>query len=818
MNEYFQRIITYVIAVAIFATISIGYFAPSIFQKKALHQLDIRKGYAMGADLREHYEETGEKSLWASRMFSGMPTYQISPSYGTAPIQAQLRNAFELWLPSPANYLFGYMLGFFILLIALRVNPWVAIVGAIAYGFSSYFFIIITAGHIWKVCVLELIPPTIAGIVWAYRGKYLLGGAVTALFFSLQLYSNHIQMTYYSLLFVGILVVGRFIYDFREKELKRFAKATAVLLFAALLGFGANASSLILTQKYSEQTIRGKSELTSNSEDKTSGLDKSYATQWSYGIGETFTLLIPNAKGGASEAISERNSSKVKEIVKDPQFREVIAGQSSYFGNQPFTSGPVYVGAFIMFLFILGIFVVRGYLKWVLLIATIMSILLSWGSNFMPLTDLFLDYFPFYNKMRTVSSILVIAELCIPILAMLAFVEIIENPEILKTKKRALYASLGLTAGVTFIFILMPKAFFSFVSDNEAKMFVDLIKENQLYAALKDNLEEVRVAIFRADAWRTLIIILLGYTAILLYSYRKIGKYLLIPVVGLIVLLDLFTVNKRYLSAKDFVPKSKATLAFEKTSADEQILKDTDPNYRVLNLSVSPFQDASTSYYHKSIGGYHAAKLRRYQDVIDGYLSTYDMNVLSMLNTRYIIVPNQEKGVLEVQQNPMALGNAWFVDTLQMVKSADEEFAALQGLNPAKVAVVDARFIQALEGLRIQPDSAASIEMMAYKINDISYKTNTSSEQLAVFSEIYYNDGLTCWEATIDGKPAPIIRANYILRALRIPEGEHTVQLVFKPQAYYTLEKVSMACLIVLLAFVCFAGVRLLVVKKSMEE
>jgi hypothetical protein len=805
MKTILRQALPYLTALIAFYVMAAGYFTPVLFQEKTLHQSDIRNGAGQGRDKHEHFSETGEWSLWSSRMFSGMPTYQISPSYKTSPVFAQLRHAFEGWLPSPANHLFGYMLGFFILLLAFRVNPWLAIVGAVAYGFSSYFLIIIEAGHIWKVNVLELIPPTLAGIIWAYRGRWLLGGALTALFFALQLYSNHVQMTYYFLLFVLVLVACRLVYDLKRKQWLKFIKASAVLLVAGGIGFGANATSLLMSAKYAEQTIRGKSELSHDADNKTEGLDRDYVTQWSYGIGETFTLLVPNAKGGATGYMAQNHPSAVRKAATGNDARQFVSQQNSYWGDQPFTSGPVYAGAFILFLFVFGLFVIKGYLKWALLAGTILSVLLSWGHNFMGLTNLFLDYFPMYNKFRAVSSILVIAELTIPVLALLALAEILKSPKLLTEKRKAFYLSLGLTAGVALIFIILPRTFFHFFSEEETLAYAKYIR-NPAYAAVFDALETARVSAFRADAWRSIVIILIGAGALWLYGAKKLKQPALTGALAVLVLFDLANVDKRYLSNDDFVPKAAAQVAWPMTGSDKIILEDTDPNYRVLNLTTSPFQDAGTSYYHKSIGGYHAAKLRRYQELIDAYISKMNTGVLSMLNTRYLIMPGED-GQPRVETNPDAFGNAWFVDSLRIVENADEEMAALGEVDLKTTAVVDVRFDDQLKGFVAQHDETASAVLADYKINDITYHVNAHSEQVVVFSEIYYNDGLTAWEAFIDGQPVPHFRANYVLRALRVPEGVHTVEFVFKPKAYARLEMASIASLaVLLLAMAAVAG------------
>lgn len=805
-----KKLIPYVTAIAIFFVISIAYFSPSIFQNKSLYQGDIRKGVAGGVDLSEYQDRTGEKSLWGSRMFSGMPSYQIRPFYENRDFLTPVRSAFEGFLPAPASYLFAYMLGFFILMMALRVNPWLSIVGSIAFAFSTYYLIIIAAGHIWKVQVIQFIPPTLAGIIWAYRGKLLTGGIVTALFFTLQLFCNHIQMTYYFLMFVGIFVIGQLVYDYKEKQLKRFVKATAVLLFAGIIAFGANSTSLIFTEKHTKETIRGGSELSGNTDDKTKGLERSYATAWSYGIEETFTLLIPDTKGGESNVIGNTYPEKLDKV--DARLRNEIANSMSYWGDQPYTAGPVYVGALVMFLFIFGLFVVKGYMKWVLLIGTVFSILLSWGHNFMWLTNLFLDYFPYYNKMRTVSSILIVAEFCIPILATLALVKLVEKPSIIKENKRGFYISIGLTAGLILVFIAVPKLFLGFLNKYEAAAFADYVKENPIYGVFRDSLEAVRISIFRADAWRSFFVVVVGLGFIWLYSKKKVGKAVFIGAIGVVVLLDLALVNKRYLNNDNFVPKSQAKVMWEKTPADVEILKDKDPNYRVLNLPVSPFQDASTSYYHKSIGGYHGAKLRRYQDIIERYMSaSVNHNILNMLNTKYIISSDGKPRL-----NPAALGHAWFVEDVEWAENADAEIAYLENFDPEKVAVVDKRFAPQLEGYAGGRDSTAVIYLEKYEINDITYKAEALKEQLAVFPEIYYNDGISSWEAFIDGQPASVIRVNYILRALRVPAGEHTIQFVFKPKAYNTLETLSVICTVLVL--LSFFGLLVFLVIKEIKK
>jgi hypothetical protein len=798
MKTLLKQALPYLAAILTFYVVAVGYFAPAIFQDRTLHQSDIRNGAGQGRDKQEHFLETGEWSLWGSRMFSGMPTYQISPHYRTSPALHALRAAFYGWLPAPADYLFGYLLGFFLLLLALRVKPWPAIVGALAYAFSSYFLIIIEAGHIWKVCVLTFIPPTLAGMVWAYRGRWLAGGALTALFLALQLFSNHVQMTYYFLLFALVFVVCRLIYDLKRRQGLQFVRASAVLLVAGGLAFGANATSMVISSAYAGQTIRGPSELTADAGNKTGGLDRDYATQWSYGPGETFTLLVPNAKGGASGYMGQNHAPEVREAVRGAEARQFVAEQNSYWGDQPFTSGPVYVGAFILFLFVFGLFVVKGYLKWALLAGTVFSVLLAWGHHFMGLTNLFLDYVPLYNKFRTVSSILVVAELTIPALALLTLAAVLNDPKLLAARRKAFYLSLGVTAGVALAFIVLPRVFFPFFSEQELAAYGQYMR-NPSFAPLFDALESARVSAFRADAWRSIIIIAIGASLLWLYSAKKVKQPLLIGALAVLTLFDLAGVDKRYLNNDDFVPRAAAQVAWAMTPADREILADADPNYRVLNLAVSPFQDAGTSYYHKSVGGYHAAKLRRYQELIDAYLSKMDTGVLNMLNTRYLIAPGED-GQPHVQTNAEAFGHAWFVDSVKLVRSADEELAALGATDLRTTAVVDARFGDLLAGFGApRRDTTATVALVSYQINDLRYRVTSADEQVVVFPEIYYNDGLTGWEAFVDGEPVPHFRANYVLRALRVPAGAHTVAFVFRPPAYARLETASVVSLVLLL-------------------
>ncbi|MDR3246978.1 MAG: YfhO family protein [Prevotellaceae bacterium] len=854
--------VPYIVAIGVFIAISIGYFMPEIFQNKTLYQHDVVTGQSIGQEGKKFVQETGERSFWTNSLFGGMPTYQISPSYPSSKILYTMQRLSWLYLPSPASLIFIFLMGAFLLFLALKVNIWLAVFGSIAYAFSSYFFVIIEAGHIWKVWTLAYIPPTFAGIILAYRGKYWIGASITAVYMALQLLSNHPQMTFYFGLMMLVYVVGQFVYSLKNKQLAQFFKASAILALAMGIAVALNLTNLYHTYDYSKYSMRGGSELSGNAEDKTDGgLERSYVTGWSYGVGETFTLLIPNAKGGATGALGadRTTANKVSSMVQNSQIpqqmknnvAQSILNSNAYWADQPMTSGPVYVGAFVIFLFVFGIFIVRGWFKWVLLISTIMSIMLSWGSNFMWLTNLFLDYFPYYNKLRAVSSMLVIAELCIPILAILALKEIIEKPSVLKEKLninlgnsvkfkiQAFYTSLACTAGLILLFIIAPALFFNFLSQEEAANFAKSAESPQmatLISQFTNILEDIRISIFRADAWRSLIIICLGVGLMLLYSRKKLNLKIFLAAVIALTLFDMGTVNKRYLSGDDFKPKRRQNAEIvPKTPIDEDILKDKDLNYRVYNLSVSPFNDGTTSYYHKSIGGYHGAKIRRYQDIIEHYLGminsqnardlieTKHFDVLNMLNTKYIIVRDEKKNP-QLLPNDNALGNAWFVDEIKWAENADEEIAALANNNPAKTAVID-RIFESDELKKLEykvdeqiPDStkisAVSIKLTKYQPNKLIYESDTDTEKLTVFSEIYYPNG---WSAYIDGKEATIIRANYILRAMLIPEGKHTVEFRFAPATYSITESIAWAGYLLLFGIIALS-IALSVIGKNKEK
>ena len=805
-----------VLAVLLFAVLAFAYFFPADIEGRILYRHDASAGRGAGQEGIEYLQKTGERSRWTNALFGGMPTYQMAPSYGSTDLLTKAVNAYHLWLPENVWYVFAYLLGFYILLRAFDFRQHLAALGSIIWAFSTYFLIIIAAGHIWKVWALAYLPPMIAGIVLAYRGKYLWGLLLTAVFSAFEINANHVQMTYYYLFIILAMVIAWLVEAIRERQLARFLKATAVCLVGAAIGVCINLSNLYHTWQYSKESMRGKSELVKqdSSNQTSSGLERDYITQWSYGIGETWTLLIPNTKGGASMPLSQSETA-MKHAEND--FLPIYQQLGQYWGEQPGTSGPVYVGAFVMMLFILGLFIVKGPMKWALLAATILSILLSWGKNLMGFTDFFIDYVPMYAKFRTVASILVIAEFTIPLLAMLALKELFCGEVKMEKLKVPLIVSFVLTGGIAMLFSLMPSMFFdSFISTSEMHAIQSLPAE--YIQPLVANLTEMRQAVFTADSWRSFYIILAGTGVLLAFIYGKLKKEYAVGIILVLCLVDLWTVNKRYLNDEMFVPKSEREAPQQKTQTDELILRDQNLDYRVLNLASNTFNENETSYYHKSVGGYHAAKLRRYQEMIEAYINPEmqalfkgvseaggDMTqlngdsicpVLNMLNTRYFILPLQGGQTVPIQ-NPYAYGNAWFVDKLNYVSNANDEIAAIGKLDLRHQAVADAKFKEQL-GEAIVQDTASLVTITSYEPNRLTYDVNSGKGGVLVFSEIYYPG----WEAKVDGQPVELGRVDYILRAMNVQPGKHQVELSFFPKSVNTTETIAYLAYVLLLLLV----------------
>ncbi len=809
-----------ILAVLLFAILAFAYFFPADIEGRILYRHDASAGRGAGQEGIEYLERTGERTRWTNALFCGMPTYQMAPSYHSTNVLAQAANAYHLWLPENVWYVFAYLLGFYILLRAFDFRQHLAALGSIIWAFSTYFLIIIAAGHIWKVWALAYLPPMIAGIVLAYRGKYLWGLLLTAVFTAFEINANHVQMTYYYLFIVFFLFIAWLVDAIRKHEMARFVKATAVCLAGAAIGVCINLSNIYHTWQYSKESMRGKSELVKkNSNNQTnSGLERDYITQWSYGIDETWTLLIPNAKGGASVPLTQSEKAMEK---ADNNFLPIYQQFGQYWGEQPGTSGPVYVGAFVMMLFILGLFIVKGPVKWALLAATILSIMLSWGKNFMGMTDFFIDYVPMYAKFRTVASILVIAEFTIPLLAMLALKKLMDEPELFKPRMKYVGISFLLTGGIAMLFSLMPSAFFdSFISSGELKALQSLPAE--YVQPVTANLTEMRQNVFTSDSLRSFYIILVGTGILLAFMMGKLKKEYAVGIILVLCLVDLWTVNKRYLNDQMFVPKSEREAPQQKTQTDELILRDQSLDYRVLNLASNTFNENETSFYHKSIGGYHAAKLRRYQEVVERYISPEiqrlfqavseaggDMTkvngdsifpVLNMLNAKYFIFPLQDGQTVPIQ-NPYVYGNAWFVDELRYVDNANQEMDALATMDLRHQAVADAKF-KAQLGDAVAQDTASVVTITAYEPNCLTYDVNSGKGGVLVFSEVYYPG----WTATIDGEPVELGRVDYLLRAMQVKPGRHEVVLSFFPKSVNTTETFAYLAYGVLILVVLGAG------------
>lgn len=818
------------LAVVFFVAISVFYFITPIRDGLVLSGHDHSASVGSNVEMN-HYREThhGERTRWTNTLFSGMPTYQMSPSYDSTDTLSWLEKVYQLGLPDVASYVFMMLLGFYILLRAFNFRVWMAALGAVLWAFSSYYFIIIAAGHIWKLLTLSFVPPTIAGMVLCYRGRYLPGIVVTALFTALQILSNHVQMTYYFLFVMGLMVLAYLIDAVCKHTLGQWAKATACFAVAGLLGIAVNLSNLYHTWQYSKESMRGKSELTQktkNQADQTSsGLERSYITMWSYGLGETWTLLVPNTKGGASVPLAQSETA-MKHANRT--YVPVYQAFTQYWGEQPGTSGPVYVGAFVLMLFVLGLFIVRGPMKWCLLAATVLSILLSWGKNFMGFTDFFLDYVPMYDKFRTVASILVIAEFTIPLLAMLALKKLVDDPACLEGKsthlhmprKHYLTLSFCITGGVALLFWAMPDAFFgdylSSADHTYMKQFVEAgYIPQQLAGDILNNMSDMRRAMFRADALRSFIVVGVGLLVLVAYRWKRIKEVPMVACLIILCLADMWGVNKRYLNDAMFSTPTATQQTLQPTRADQFILQQDSGAYdRVLNLTVSTFNDNTTSYHHKSVGGYHPAKLRRYQELIEEhiqkemgrisgaiYATGQDLTqcdgdslfpVLNMLNTRWVIVGDGKSAPMAVA-NPWAAGNAWFASEVKYVADADAELAALYHINPKLTAVADERFRDVL-GESSGRDSLSQVVLQSYDANRLVYECTSQQGGVVVFSDIYYPG----WTCTVDGEDTPVGRVDYVLRAIRVPAGKHKIEMCFDPQSVHTTEAIAYAALALL--------------------
>lgn len=749
-------------------------------------------------------------------MFGGMPAYQIWVQHPYN-ICTYVIDFMKTVFPDPVDVVLMYLLGAYLLFCVLKVNPLLAAAGAIAFAFTSYNFIIIAAGHSNKALAISFIAPIIAGIILTLRGKYWLGGSLTALFLALEIRANHIQMTYYLMIALLIFMGIEIYHAVKEKKLAQMGRSMGFLAIALVLALMVNAGKLWTTYEYGKESNRGKSNLTTDSAEEKNGLSKEYAYGWSQGVGESFTFLIPDLYGGATSIDAlvkpESNTYKALQSVTGGDPTQAIqqlaqqVGLQQYWGEKPGTSGPYYFGAIVCFLFVFGLLIVKNRLKWWVLGTTVLFMLLSFGKNFPLVSDLFFEYFPMYNKFRAVESILALVGLMVPVLAFLAIKEAQESSLDQKALVKKLSIAAGITGGFTLLVAVMPTAFFSFEASTHQQMVQVLTQIAQNNASVAHNIANAlvqdRVDIARADALRSLLFILIGYALLWAMIKKKMSLQVVMVLLGVAVLIDMWQVDRRYLNNSNFVSKADLNNHFQAREIDNMILADKDPDYRVLDLTIPTFSDASASQFHKTVGGYHAAKLKRYQELIDKQFSkSINQDVVDMLNTKYIIMQDQQNGSIKMQRNATAAGNAWIVPTIQFAKDADEEMKAINSFDPKKEAIVDVMYKGLIDEKRLSPGTGAFIKLESYHPDHLVYNYSSPTDVIAVFSEIYYDRG---WNMYIDGVKKPYFRANYVLRAAQLEAGNHKVEFKFEPVSYYAGEKISLAGSILLLAGLGFA-------------
>lgn len=820
-----KRLSPYIVALLAFIIIPAVYFSPQ-FSGKTLRQSDMVQYKATTEEVIQHREKYGEDPQWLGNTFAGMPANLTNMQHDTMLI-VKVKPLID-FLGTPASMIFLAMAAFFVMLLMWGLNPWAAIVPSIAYGLSTYFFIIIGAGHVTKMWALAYTPLMMGGVFYTFRKNLWLGSALTALFAALVISTNHTQIPYYFALVLAAFWINEGIVAFKEKTMPRFLKATGLLVVAALLAVGANSSSLYDTYQYSKDSIRGGSELTPKTaadKKRGGGLDIDYATAWSYGKAESFNMYIPNFMGGSSGTTFEKDGDVGKALSKYGA-RDMAQYISTYWGDQPGTAGPTYIGAVIIFLCVLGLFLLRGRCKWWVVAITLIALMLAWGRNFMWFTELFFNYFPGYNKFRVVAMILVIAEWSVPFIAALLLGKLWRDGVTKQQMVKALKYSVAVVGGITLVFIVFGGAMFDFAGLNDKAMIAQLgmyggLDQNgamQFADAIQPSLAADRLSMMRADAFRSLVFVLLTAGTVWLFALGKIKKWLMAALLAVLVCADLIPVNLRYLSKDSFVNEKQVEIV--PTEADKQILADTTLGFRVLNLTVSPFNDGTTSYFHRSVGGYHGAKMQRYQDIIENYLSRTHSGVLNMLNTRYFIDQNRQTGRPMAVFNPDANGAAWFVNEVVVADSPDAEITLVGSIDTKTQAVVDRRFLPVLttapsgvssdvsgdgsgQSLRYAVDSLAYVRLVDYKANNLVYETSSSSPGVVIFSEIYYDKG---WKAYVDGAEAPIFRADYVLRGLYLPAGQHKVEFHYRAANFDTVSTVTLvASLIIILGVVAAA-------------
>lgn len=794
------KIAPYPAAIAVFAIICALYFAPQ-FSDKVIPMHDVTQYNGMVEDIQQTRQQTGVDPGWTGRMFGGMPAYLISVRH-PAMIIKEATTAVQNVLGRPLAFILLAMASFWILMLMLGVNPWIGIVPSLAYGLSTYFFIIIGAGHITKMWALAYAPLLIGGVIYTYRRNIWLGGSLTALFAAIQIGAGHPQITYYFGIIIAAFAINEAVTAIRTKTFPHWAKATAVLCLAAGLSLGANLSTLYYTMAHSKETTRGGSDLAVTT-DGAKGLDLEYATAWSYGRAESFNMLIPDFMGQSSSGGFSPDGEVARSLGKYGA-RSMTTQLPSYWGDQPYTAGPTYIGAVAILLAVLGLFTLEGRRKWWLLAVSVLAVFLAWGSNMMWFTELAFKIIPGYDKFRTVSMILVIVEFTVPLLAALVLSQLwnkqTERPKLL----RGIWWSLGITAGITLLFALFGANLMSFSSE----------VDTQLPDDVADAMRSERASMLTRDAWRSLLLIIATSGVLLLYAFDRIRRPMLAAACAVLVCVDMIPIDLRYLPQSIFVSKQQNEI--RPTSADLAILADKEPGFRVLNTSVSPFNDATTSYFHRSVGGYHGAKLSRYQDVIDKYLSQSDWKIYDMLNTKYVISQDQKSGEYTASLNPEAYGAAWLVDHLLTVDTPQQEIDALGEIDLKTEAVTDSRFAPVYSKASMDGvDQNASIRLTDYLPNKLRYESSSSTDEIAVFSEIYYPDG---WSVTIDGRPAEYFRADYILRAMVIPAGTHTIEWSFEIPKFRTMEGITLACSIVILLSIVGSATVIIVRKRRKQQ
>ncbi|WP_316832364.1 YfhO family protein [Pedobacter aquatilis] len=807
MNNWFKNNGTHIAIIAIFVVICFAYLSP-VLQGKTPTQSDVIQSQAMQKEIMDVKAQTGKAPLWTNQMFGGMPAFQIwvpyaynGATYGIALITKAL--------PNPVGTVLLLLIGSYFLFIVLKVNPWLAAAGAIAFAFTTYNFVLISSGHSSKALAIGFFAPIIAGIILTMRGRYWYGASLTALFLALEIRTNHVQMTYYLMLSILIFVGVELFKSIKAKTLPSLAKSIGFLALSVILAVMINAGLLWSTAEYAKETNRGKSNLTvTAAAGKDTGMSKEYAYQWSQGVGESFTFLIPDLYGGATgvDELVKPESNMYKAVSEvtggdpgqtDNAIRSLAQNfnMQQYWGDKPFTQGGYYFGAIICFLFVFGLFIVKNQLKWWILITTILFMLLSFGRHLPFVSDLFFDYFPLYNKFRAVESILAVVGLVVPILAILAVKEIQEGKTDQKILVKKLTWSAGIVGGISLIIAIVPTLFFSFKAENHAEAVQALTQALQNNAAIAqkiaNGLVEDRVSIGRSDAFRSFIFVAIGFGVVWAFITKKMNMQLAFGLLTFAVLIDMWQVDKRYLNNKSFEAKRDLSDYFQPRDVDTFIAADKDPDFRVFDMSIATFSDASTSAFHKTIGGYHAAKLKRFDELIQNQFSkSINQDVLDMLNTKYIISQDQKTGSYKMQRNPTACGNAWFVESVQYVKNSDEEMKAISSFDAKKEAIVDESYKNLMNSKILGTGQEGFIKLTNYNPDHLTYEYSTSKDVVAVFSEIYYNKG---WKMYIDGVEKPYFRADYVLRAAQLEAGNHKLEFIFHPTSYYTGEKISLA-------------------------